>query len=189
MKVGVAGLNFKDLLSLGNDLGTNVLYVTEEKPKDFRATEAREIKVFYPRVVDEECIRCASCFAACLDRALVWTPHGGPRAIPQLCSGCKACFYACQGVTGAIKEDLQDGGTLYRSENVYVLVTTYQKMSTVFNMVIKDFDDVIFSVPADKANLLEHADKAYCLGRCEWLPYPPTSLNELKMSIKSVFRS
>ncbi len=188
MKIGVVGLEFENLKEIAEEFGFDALYVDERPPKGFSGELVKEIKLFYPRVNDEECIRCASCFAACIDRALVWTPHGGPRAIPQLCSGCKACYYACKGVTGAIKEDVQTGGTLYRSGRIYVLISDYQKMSVVFKKVIEDFDNVLFSVPPDKGNLAAHADEAFCLNNCRWLKFPSITLEELKTKLSNGVR-
>ncbi len=187
MKIGIVGLNFDELMILIKEINVQAIYVTDTYPQNFSGKLVKEIKLFYPRVNDEECIRCASCFASCIDRALVWTPHGGPRAIPQLCSGCKACYYACKGVTSAIKEDVQRGGLLYNQGNVYVLVSDYQKMSTAFAKVISNFDNVVFSVPLDKGNLASHADKAFCARQCNWLSYPVLSLNELKRVIRKEF--
>ncbi len=188
MKIGVVGLDFENLKELAEDFELQVLYVDERLPRSFSGEPIEEIKLFYPRVNDEECIRCASCFAACVDRALVWTPHGGPRAIPQLCSGCKACYYACKDVTGAIKEDVQTGGILYRNERVYVLVSDYQKMSATFKKVIESFEDIIFSVPPDKGNLAAHGDEAFCLKDCQWLQFPSITLEDLKARLSGEFR-
>ena len=57
--------------------------------------EAREILVFFPKIVAERCTGCGACAKVCDTGAII--VRGGliPFIFPRLCSGCKACYYAC----------------------------------------------------------------------------------------------
>jgi len=75
--------------------------------------EGEPIKIMYPYIKYEGCIKCGVCGKVCDTGALLISKEGLPLLLPRLCSGCRACYLACP--TKTILEGERVVGYLYEN--------------------------------------------------------------------------